>query len=118
MGRPLVLALRGEIDIAVATSLRPGWYALAEQERLDEIVVDLREVTFMDAAGLGLLVGMRNRQRRHGGDLRLCNAPGQVVMLLRLTGLSAAFPDADLPCDRDDPHVVDVRDATGLAAMP
>jgi anti-sigma B factor antagonist len=100
MSCPLVLPLRGEIDIAVATSLRPGWYALAEHERLEEIVVDLREVTFMDASGLGLLVGTRNRQQRHGGELRLCNASRCVVSLLRLTGLSDVFPDAELPCDR------------------
>jgi anti-sigma B factor antagonist len=122
MGRPLVLPLRGEIDIAVATSLRPGWYALAEQEHLQEIVVDLQDVTFMDASGLGLLVGTRNRQRGHGGDLRLCNAHAHLLTLLRLTGLSAVFPDADLPCSDLEPpprpSTVDVRDMARLHAAP
>jgi anti-sigma B factor antagonist len=117
MSRPLVLPLRGEIDIAVATSLRPGWYALATQERLEEIVVDLRDVTFMDASGLGLLVGLRNRQRHHGGDLHLRNASERMLALLRLTGLSAVFPDADLPCDPPG-SVVDVRDPASLNAGP
>jgi anti-sigma B factor antagonist len=118
MGCPLVLPLRGEIDIAVAGSLRSAWYALAAQERLEEIVVDLQDVTFMDASGLGLLVGTRNRQRRHGGDLRLCNASERVMSLLRLTGLSAAFPDADLPCHRPESSPVDLRDAAGVHAAP
>jgi anti-sigma B factor antagonist len=118
MGRPLVLPLRGEIDIAVATSLRPGWYRLAEQEPLDEIVVDLQDVTFMDASGLGLLVGTRNRLRRHGGDLRLCNACERMMALLRMTGLSAVFPDADQPCDPPGPCLLDMRDVQGLHAAP
>jgi anti-anti-sigma factor len=118
MSGRLVLPLRGEIDIAVATSLRPGWFALTEQERLEEIVVDLQGVTFMDASGLGLLVGMRNRQRRHGGDLRLCNACVHVMALLRLVGLSPVFPDADRPCDLPGSPVVDVRDAAGLHVVP
>ena len=114
MSRPLVLPLRGEVDISVASSLRPGWYTLAEQERVPEIVVDLSDVTFMDATGLGLLVGTRNRQQRHGGDLRLCSAPQPVMTLLRLTGLVALFPDADQPYPLLEP-VVDVRDPTGVA---
>lgn len=116
MGRPLVLPLRGEVDISVATALRSGWYALAEQERIAEIVVDVADVTFLDASGLGLLVGTKNRQQRHGGHLRLCNAPPSVLTLLRLTGLVALFPDADQPCPQLA-HVVDVRNSAGVATM-
>ena len=113
MSRPLVLPLRGEVDISISSSLRPGWYTLAEQECAAEIVIDLLDVTFMDASGLGLLVGTKNRQQRHGGDLRLCNAPPCVMTLLRLTGLAAHFPDAAEPRPEFEP-VVDVRDPAGV----
>jgi anti-sigma B factor antagonist len=80
------------------TRLRAGWYALADQagpSGRDVIVVDLRNVTFIDAAGLGLLVGVLNRQRLHGGTVRLREIPPAVLRLLQLTGLLEVFPDAD-----------------------
>jgi STAS domain len=64
----------------------------------------------MDAAGLGLMIGTRKRQRRHGGDLRLCNAPAHVTRLLRLTGLSPVFPDAEMRCADPGLSLVDLRD--------
>jgi hypothetical protein len=73
----------------------------AEHEMID---IDLGEVTFMDARGLGLLVGMLTRQERHGGQLRLRRTPAQVTGLLQLTGLQGVFPVADGLFDAAIPH--------------
>jgi anti-sigma B factor antagonist len=95
VGNPLILALCGEVDIAVTDPLRAAWYRVAERPEHEVIDIDLHEVTFMDARGLGLLVGMLNRQECHGGQLRLRGTPAPVRRLLQLTGLQGVFPVAD-----------------------
>jgi len=102
MSGPVVLRLAGEVDIAVVGPLREAWYATAERDAPAVIVVDLAEVTFMDACGLGLLVRVRERQLRHGGELRLRSVPPCVLTLMQLTGLLRVFPNEDrAPADAD-----------------
>jgi anti-anti-sigma factor len=61
------LALRGELDIETAPQFRER-LADAEQDA-KTIVVDLREVTFMDSCGIGELAGAQQRAHRDGRRL-------------------------------------------------
>jgi anti-sigma B factor antagonist len=86
-----VVALTGEIDLAVAPSL---------QQRLDQllsrgsttIVVDLLGATFLDSIALGVLVGTLDRCREAGGDLHLVVTEPRILKVLQITGLSDTFP--------------------------
>lgn len=108
-----VLRPRGEIDIAAVAGLRTPWLALADEGHAELIVVDLCEVTFMDVAGAGLLVALRNRQRVHGGKVHLRRVPRQVARLLQLTGLSGSFPVEPAPAPRAASEVIDLRSFEG-----
>jgi|tagenome__1003787_1003787.scaffolds.fasta_scaffold20796584_2 anti-anti-sigma factor len=115
MNGPVVLKLSGEVDIAVVDSLREAWYATAEQDGARPIVVDLTEVTFIDASGLGLLVGIWKRRHCHGGQVCLRGVPPPVRTLLQLTGLLGVFTlEHPLGGDLDDVqqhHGVDLADS-------
>lgn len=104
-----VLRPSGEVDIAAVARLRPTWLALAEEAPREVIVVDLADVTFMDVAGLGLLVGLRNRQKQHGGRVHLRNVPDRVTKLLELTELAGLFPAEPAPRQRTPERVIDLR---------
>jgi anti-anti-sigma factor len=106
VGDPLVLTLSGEIDIDVADRLVAPWYSVAEHAEHEIIEIDLHEVTFMSAAGLGLLMGMRKRQERHGGQLHLRRPPALVTRLLQLTGSQGGFPVADELLDATIAHPI------------
>ena len=106
-----VLTLQGEVDIATVDDLRSAWYLVAEREAPALIVVDVAEVTFIDASGLGLLVGLRNRQRSHGGDVQLRNPPECVRALLRLSGLLDLFVCPDASAGTRGSCVVDLRNS-------
>jgi anti-sigma B factor antagonist len=108
MSEPLVLQLGGDIDIAAVSRLRPACYAVAENPAHPLVLVDLAAVTFMDAAGLGLLVGMRRRRQQFAAELVLRNASQQVTRLLVITGLIHVFPDADLPL-AEPSTIIDLR---------
>jgi anti-anti-sigma factor len=103
-----VLRLCGEVDIAAATRLRPSWLALADSGQ-PVVVVDLCDVTFMDVAGVSLLVALRNRQLGHGGRVQLRRVPAQVTRVLRLTGLTGILPVEPAPRPRSAADVIDLR---------
>jgi anti-anti-sigma factor len=82
-----VWAWTGELDAADAPALRSTWACLAEDQP-PAVVVDLAGVTFLDCAGLSVLVRANHDARTH---LLLCAVPPSVDRLLALTGLSGAF---------------------------
>ena len=93
-GGHVIVALSGEIDIVSAPAVREVLAAAASQA-VAGITVDLGGVTFMDAAGLGVLAGAGGRAPHLPGGFRLAAVPVRVLRLLRLTGLDrhlAAFP--------------------------
>ncbi|MET9934968.1 MULTISPECIES: STAS domain-containing protein [unclassified Streptomyces] len=84
-GGRTVVALRGELDLALVRRLRPGLDALVREA--DALTLDIRGLTFCDASGLGLLVRCARRTRERGARWRLlCDQP-RILRLIRLTAL-------------------------------
>jgi anti-sigma B factor antagonist len=54
-------------------------------------VVDLTQLEFLDSTGLGALIGAHKRAAEHGGSVRLVAHEGQILRLLRITGLLEVF---------------------------
>jgi anti-anti-sigma factor len=78
------------VDLAVVERLRGDWYAVLDERLPDRVIVDLRDVTFMDSQGLSVLAGVAKRQQSRGGKVAVCNASTQIAKLLTLTGLHRA----------------------------
>ena len=113
-----VLRPAGEVDVAAVAVLRPGWLALCEVTQPELVVVDLTDVTFLDGAGVGLLVALHNRQQSHGGRVHLRSVPRRVAKVLRLTGVAALFPVEPAPRPRSADDVDDVVDLRAHDAPP
>jgi anti-anti-sigma factor len=96
-GSHCVLLLVGEIDMqTAATVLTTGRSALRSMRpECTALIVDLAQVSFVDAAGVGILLALRAEARRADRQLRLRSVPPLVERVLRLTLLADAF-------DRDD----------------
>ena len=56
-----------------------------------QILLDLREVTYMDSCGIGLLIAKLVSVRRAGGDVRLVNLTSRSHHLLEITRLLDVF---------------------------
>jgi anti-sigma B factor antagonist len=96
-GGPVLLRLRGELDVQSAPVLRAQLLDLLP-ERL-ALVVDLQPLDFMDSSGLAVLLELRSRARSSGWSVTVRGARGRVRELLERTGtlqLVEAEPD-DLP---------------------
>lgn len=86
-----VVAVRGEIDVATAPTLKDRLATYGERGDA-YMVVDLRAVPFLDSTGLGVLIGAARRQREHGGDLHLVATEPRVVKVFEITGLLEMLP--------------------------
>ena len=78
--------LRGEVDMATASALE--WALVRTIDSGADLVVDVGELTFIDAAGLHALARVDERMREHGRRLRLERASPQLLRLLQVMGLA------------------------------
>ena len=85
-----VIAVGGEIDAATGQQLRTHLLEVIEERRA-ELVLDLREVTFLDSTALGILVGANKRARALGGQIRIVTDREMVRQLFKLTALDLVF---------------------------
>jgi anti-sigma B factor antagonist len=81
----VLVTLAGEIDFAAVAALRQRLFALARMGH--PMVADLDGVSFIDAAGLGVLAGAARRAAVHGAALHVVCARRQTRRLVRLTRL-------------------------------
>lgn len=86
----VLVTVSGEIDIAAAARLRDRLAGPVGVGR--QVIVDLSQVSFIDAAGAGVLAGAAARAAARGGRLQLAAARGQVRRVLELTGLDRNIP--------------------------
>jgi len=61
------------------------------QEGSEVIIVDFKNVTFMDSSGLGALVLSLKTVRSAGGKLLICSINDQIKMLFELTNMDRVF---------------------------
>jgi anti-sigma B factor antagonist len=85
----VVVALRGELDVAYAAAVVAQLVAVAARER--EIIVDLAGLEFIDSSGVAALVRVRRHARHAGGDLLLVAPQQQVLRVLTITRLIDVF---------------------------
>ncbi|MGW7410984.1 STAS domain-containing protein [Streptomyces sp. NPDC054863] len=81
-----VVELRGELDLLAALRLGPALVRLAGRPGTD-LVLDLRHVSFLDCAGIGMLCRVRNHALAEQGRFRLVVDHPFLVRTLRVLGL-------------------------------
>jgi anti-sigma B factor antagonist len=95
-GQKTVIAVSGELDLASSPAL---------QEELDRVaasdakllIIDLRDLDFMDSTGLSVLVRAHQRTEEQGRQLAMVKGPQQVQRLLSLTGVADRLMLVDSP---------------------
>lgn len=90
------VVLDGEIDIATAPAIRRVLMAAISGGNA-HLAVDMSGVTFLGAAGIGVLVDAASRAREAGGSLSLLAPSPQVRWLLDVLRLDAILPAAQRP---------------------
>jgi anti-sigma B factor antagonist len=89
-GKAQLFVLHGSLDLATSPVLRAALMEAAEHEG-HALVVDLSQLEFLDSTGLGALIGAHRRAAEKNGSVRLVVQEGQILRLLRITGLLEIF---------------------------
>jgi anti-sigma B factor antagonist len=90
-GKTHLLKLSGELDLASYDALDDELRRI-EATDASRIVIDLSQLTFLDSAGIRLLVEADARSRSDSNRLRLIPGGDRVQRVLQLTGLDDSLP--------------------------
>lgn len=95
-GQAVVIGVSGELDLASSPGLEQ------ELERhvnsgAEVLIVDLRQLEFMDSTGLSVLVRAHQRAVEAGRRFAVVRGPQQVQRLLTLTGVAERLTLVDSP---------------------
>jgi anti-anti-sigma factor len=85
------LALRGELDLASRELFEEQVDALPSGQ-VRELVLDLRDLTFIDSTGIRLVIELWKQAEQDGFDLSILEGPPHIQRLFALTGLDGALP--------------------------
>lgn len=86
-----ILTLKGRLELEEGdVTLRDHVNKLVEEGRV-KLVLDMREVTRLDSAGIGMLVSKFLTARRLGGAIKLIHLTDRSGHLMEITRLSTVF---------------------------
>jgi anti-sigma B factor antagonist len=95
--RSKVLPLKGEIDLHVSPTVTASLNEMIE-EKPERLVVDLSQVSYMDSAGLAVLIEAMQKVEAYGGKFMLAGLQETVRSIFEISRLDQVFqifPDAD-----------------------
>ena len=90
------LALAGEFDLSNAPQIEDALKQI-EHDRPTLLVLDLRELTFMDSTGLRVMVAADARARDDSRRLAVVQGPESVHRVFRITGLDDHLEIVETP---------------------
>jgi anti-anti-sigma factor len=88
------IALSGELDMGTAPILEE-YIGRVEADGVAAIVIDLRELTFMDTTGLRAFLAARSRAEENGRKLLLVGAKEPVRRIFEITGQDHVLDNED-----------------------
>jgi anti-sigma B factor antagonist len=101
VGSSVSVALAGELDVSCARRFGDV-LDKAMADGLEDLVIDLRTVTFLDSTGLVLLIKADTLAREEGFHLHIVRSPTEIVRaVFEVSGIDTLLPLADEPPQLD-----------------
>jgi anti-anti-sigma factor len=97
-GRIGLVPLRGELDLSTSAEVERKIRG-EERRNVEVLVLDLRELTFMDSTGLRLIMSAAGRASLGGWRLVLVRGPDPVQRVFRITKLDGELEFVDDPAE-------------------
>lgn len=89
-----LICVEGQVDLYSAPELKMS-VSEAINDGADQLVFDMRETTFMDSTGLGVLVGAMKRLRPLDGSIAIVCPDSNLRRLFEISGLEHLFDFRD-----------------------
>jgi anti-sigma B factor antagonist len=88
-GGSLTICIAGELDPSTADQVRDEVTERVAEHDVEELLLDLSGVTFMDSAGVRVIVELHHEQRRRSRRVWLVNIADPSRRVLEISGLTA-----------------------------
>ncbi|MFK7696506.1 anti-sigma F factor antagonist [Paenibacillus sp. HJGM_3] len=85
--RTLIVRLRGELDHHAAEVVRTRMEEAILKGDTRHVVLSLKDLSFMDSSGLGVILGRYKQVTGKGGKMVVCEVNPAVYRLFELSGL-------------------------------
>jgi anti-anti-sigma factor len=95
-GTAVVIAVSGELDLRTSPELEVRLERVFNTDA-ELVILDLRQIEFMDSTGLRVLLAAHQRAHGSGRRFALVRGADQVERVLTLTGVRALLTVVDAP---------------------
>jgi anti-sigma B factor antagonist len=85
-----VCRIVGDIDVNSSPEVKQSFDNLIKEKK-EKIVVNLKDVSYVDSSGLATLVEIFKNLRTYGGKMKLTNLSSKVMGLFEITKLNKLF---------------------------
>lgn len=86
-GQTLTVTLNGELDHHSAETIRKTIDRMLSDNRICELLLDMKHVSFMDSSGLGVILGRYRMLSGRGGSVYVCNVTPNVDRIFKMSGI-------------------------------
>ena len=86
-GEAVTACLDGEIDHHTAANLRSEIDKAVDEHKPTLLVLDFKNVSFMDSSGIGLVMGRFKNLQKNGAKLHLVNLSDNIYKIMKLAGI-------------------------------
>lgn len=86
-GKVLIVRLGGELDHHTADAVKTRMEDAISKGNVSHVVVNMKELKFMDSSGLGVILGRYKQVNGKGGKMVLCEVNPSVHRLFEMSGL-------------------------------
>jgi anti-sigma B factor antagonist len=90
IGEHKVIEVTGEVDLYNVSELKKALFSITDG-RVKSVIVDMKNVNYMDSSGIGALVAGQKKMRAHNGNFILMNIAEDVLNILKLATLDKFF---------------------------
>lgn len=86
-GNLLIAYLIGELDHHSVSDIRTKIDNVISYKKPNHLILDFKNVTFMDSSGIGLVMGRYRLMQNHRGSVEIRNVTAQTKKIMELAGL-------------------------------
>ncbi len=79
--------LKGEMDEASTSELRGKFSEIIGRYDIENVVFNMRDLSFMDSSGIGLIIGRYNQVQSRNGQVIICEMNKHIEKVIFLSGL-------------------------------
>ncbi len=90
MGEHKIIEVGGEVDLYNVSELKKALFSITDGNH-KSVIVDMKNVNYMDSSGIGALVAGQKKMKAHSGSFGLMNIHDDVLNILKLATVDKFF---------------------------